>query len=270
MDTLSAKAGAHPTMIQFFVKWTQGFRPDAVAMCYKQHALPLLSWEPWAGEKYGKSQPAFALRRITGGVYDAYIARFARGVRNQRWPVVIRFAHEMNGHWYPWSERQSGNRPGEYAQAWRHVHDIFTRVGATNVIWVWSPNIIRPVPQVSLHRLYPGDAYVDWVGMVGYGTGERVAGEVFDPTIQRIRTFTRKHLLITETGAEPGPEKAAWTASLFHWLRRHRDVVGFTWFEMSATQGGSADWRFSADLETQRAFHDGIVRSSLAPPITYG
>jgi hypothetical protein len=270
LNSVSAQAGAHPTMIQFFVQWTQEFRPDAVSMCYSQHALPLLSWEPWAGVKHGASQPAFALARITSGAYDAYITRFARGIRDQRWPVVLRFAHEMNGNWYPWSETRSGNRPGEYVRAWRHVHDIFTRVGATNVIWVWSPNIVRAVPLVSLTNLYPGDSYVDWAGMVGYDAGERTAGEVFDPTIARIRLFTRQPLLITETGAEPGPAKAAWTSSLFPWLRKHREVVGFIWFELSRSEGGTADWRFSADPRTQRAFHDGIVASNLAPPIAYG
>jgi hypothetical protein len=82
--------------------------------------------------------------------------------------------------------------------------------------------------------------------------------------------FTRKPLLITETAAEPGPVKAAWTASLFSWLRQPRDVVGFTWFELSHSQGGVKDWRFSADPRTQQAFHDGIVESNLAPPIAYG
>lgn len=270
LNAVSAQAGAHPTLIEFFVTWTQEFRPDAVSMCYSQHALPLLSWEPWAGLKYGNSQPAFALRRIISGAYDAYITRFAQGIRDQRWPVVLRFAHEMNGNWYPWSESQSGNRPGEYVKAWRHVHDIFTRVRATNVIWVWSPNIIRPVPQVNLSALYPGDAYVDWVGMVGYDASEPTAGEVFDPTIARIRMFTHKPLLITETGAGPSAWKAAWTTSLFSWLRQHRDVVGFTWFELSQSQGGNKDWRFSADPKTQQAFHSGIVESNLAPPIAYG
>jgi hypothetical protein len=270
LNSLAAKAGAHPTMIQFFVNWTQEFRPDAVSMCYSQHALPLLSWEPWAGVKYGQSQPTFALRRITSGAYDAYITKFARGIRDQRWPVVLSFAHEMNGTWYPWSESRSGNRPGEYVQAWRHVHDIFTTVGATNVIWVWSPNIVRAVPLVSLADLYPGDSYVDWSGMVGYDYGEPTAGEVFDPTIALIREFTRKPLLIAETAAEPGPVKAAWTASLFPWLRKHRDVVGFTWFELSRAEGAVRDWRFSADPSTQRAFHDGIVESNLASPIAYG
>ncbi|MFL6130097.1 MAG: glycoside hydrolase family 26 protein [Mycobacteriales bacterium] len=269
LDALSRKAGAHPSLLQFFVKWNQDFRPDAVAMCYHQHALPLLSWEPWAGARYGESQPAFALRKISTGAYDPYITRFATAVRNQRWPVAIRFAHEMNGFWYPWSEGRSGNRPGDFVQAWRHVHDVFGRVGATNVIWVWSPNIVRPVPRVGLRQLYPGDKYVDWAGMVGYGAGERTAAEVFDPTIAVLRAFTRKPLLITETGAQPGPAKAAWTASLFPWLRQHRDVIGFTWFELSPAEGASADWRFTADPRAEKAFHDGIVQASLAPPVAY-
>jgi hypothetical protein len=269
IDGLARRAGARPTVLQFFVKWNQEFRPDAVAMCYRQHALPLLSWEPWAGPKYGLSQPAFALRKISSGAYDSYITRFATAIRDERWPVAIRFAHEMNGNWYPWSESQSGNHSGDFVQAWRHVHDLFIRVGAGNVIWVWSPNIIRPVPDVSLRALYPGDKYVDWLGMVGYGVDEHTADEVFDPTIAVLRTFTRKPLLITETGAQPGPAKTAWTASFFPWLRQHRDVIGFTWFELSPSTGANADWRFSSDPGTEKAFHDGIVQSTLAPPLGY-
>ena len=47
----------------------------------------------------------------------------------------------MNGNWFPWSEGVNGNQAGEYVTAWRHVHDIFTAVGATNVTWVWCPNV---------------------------------------------------------------------------------------------------------------------------------
>jgi Glycosyl hydrolase family 26 len=269
IEAFSRRAGARPTVLQFFVKWNQEFRPDAVAMSYRQQALPVLSWEPWVGPRYGESQPAFALRKISGGTYDPYISSFATAVRAQRWPVAIRFAHEMNGNWYPWSESRSGNHPGDYVRAWRHVHDVFARVGATNVIWVWSPNIIRPVPDVSLRALYPGDKYVDWAGMVGYGVHERTAAETFDPTIAVLRTFTRKPVLITETGAQPGPTKAPWTASLFPWLRQHRDVIGFVWFELSPAEGAKADWRFTADPRTEKAFHAGILKSTLARPADY-
>jgi hypothetical protein len=267
LETVSTQAGTPPTLIEFFVKWNEDFRPEAVAMCYRQRALPLLSWEPWAGVKAGQSQPAYALRRIIRGQYDDYLTRFATAVRDQRWPVAIRFAHEMNGDWYPWSEKRSGNRKGEYVRAWRHVHDVFTKVGATNVIWVWSPNIVRPVPKVGLRELYPGDAYTDWVGMVGYAVYERTAAQVFDPTLRLIRKFTDKPVLITETGASPGPKKAGWTANFFGWLRQHRDVVGFVWFQTTPASGATGDWRFTTDPATQKAFRDGLKQSTLAPPL---
>ena len=61
----------------------------------------------------------------------------AKAIRRQRWPVVLRFAHEMNGHWYPWGAHRTD--PADFVAAWRHIHDVFRTVGATNVIWTWTP-----------------------------------------------------------------------------------------------------------------------------------
>jgi hypothetical protein len=266
LDRVARLAGTRPTILEYFVKWTEEFRPEAVVLCYGQDALPVLSWEPWAGPKRGLDQTQYALARITAGKFDPYITRTAKAIRRQRWPVVLRFAHEMNGHWYPWSERRSGNRPGDYVRAWRHVHKVFQRAGATNVIWLWSPNILRPVPGVSLKALYPGDRYVDWIGMVGYAVGERTASQVFDPTLVALRRFTRRPALITETGAYPGPNKAVWTTDFFRWLGRHRDVIGFIWFDRDKASGAGADWKFSSDPQTLRAFRHGIATTRLARP----
>jgi hypothetical protein len=268
ITSLSGQAGARPGMLEYFVNWTEEFRPQAVVASYAQGCVPVISWEPWAGLQAGTSQPAYSLARITSGAYDGYIARFATAVRDQRWPVVIRLAHEMNGTWYPWAESMSGNQAGQYAQMWRHVHDIFARVGATNVIWLWSPNIVRPVPDVQLHPLYPGDDYVDWIGMVGYqATEETTAAETFDLTVKKIRGFTQKPVLITETGAAPGPNQAAWTANLFDWLAGRHDVVGFIWFEYDKADTGTKDWRFTTVPDTLHAFQHGIGRLTLANPV---
>ena len=75
----------------------------------------------------------------------------------------------MNGWWRPWSEQANGNHPGEFVAAWRHVVDIFRAQGATNVTWVWCPNIVGPKSQLT--GLYPGDNYTDWVCMDGYNWG---------------------------------------------------------------------------------------------------
>ena len=76
---------------------------------------------------------------MIAGTYDAYIREFAEGARDWGHPFFLRFNWEMNGDWFPWAERVNGNQPGEYVAAWRHVHDIFTAVGATNATWVWCP-----------------------------------------------------------------------------------------------------------------------------------
>lgn len=268
LDKLATAAGARPTMLTYFVKWTEDFRPDAVKASYDQGALPVVTWEPWAGTGKGINQRAYALSKIISGRFDAYITKFATAVRDQRWPVAIRFAHEMNGVWYPWSEELSGNQKGEYVKAWRHVHGLFKKAGAANVIWIWSPNILRPVPDVALRPLYPGDAYVDWVGMVGYAVRESTAAAVYQPTITALRKFTKKPLVITETGAQPGPRKATWIKDFFRWLPKHPYVVGFVWFEYSDDQGGTADWRFTATAATAKAFRTGLASVKLAAPPT--
>lgn len=266
LNRVSVAAGARPNMLQYFVRWDQDFKPDMIDATYRQGQLPVISWEPWDGKANGgNNQPKYALSKIINGDFDKYLTRFATAVRDKRVPIAIRWAHEMNGRWYPWNEQQSGNKQGEYAQAWRHVHDVFTKAGAQNVIWIWSPNILRPVPNVSLSQLYPGDQYVDWIGTVGYGVNEATAGQTFDATLKALRLFTKKPLVITETGAQPGSTQLPWIKNFFDWMAKHPDVIGFIWFEYSKEQGGTADWRFSHRADTTQAFRTGLTKLKLNP-----
>ncbi|WP_152627733.1 glycoside hydrolase family 26 protein [Streptacidiphilus neutrinimicus] len=275
---VAEETGARPSMTEYFVKWTDNYDPAAVAAAYRHGTVPVLSWEPWqsqdtrSGAKstltFDTDQPKYRLARIADGAFDPYIQRFARAVAAAKMPVVLRFAHEMNGTWYPWSEQLNGNRPGDYVKAWRHVHDLFVKAGATNVIWVWSPNIVRPTPKVKLAPLYPGDAYVDWVGLVGYGN-EDTAQATFGPTLRQLCAITHKPIVITETGAVPAL-KTRWITNFFHWLPSNPDIIGFIWFERDRASGGTADWRFDATAASLRAFRAGVAadRTRLVPPTT--
>jgi hypothetical protein len=101
------------------------------------------------------------------------------------------------------------------------------------------------MPRVPLKPLYPGNSYVDWIGLVGYyeGGGASTFSTLFGPTKTTIRKFTGKPILILETGAEDGWRKRKDIADLFRGVAASRDVIGFNWFNYDKR----ADWRIDSD-----------------------
>jgi hypothetical protein len=239
--------GKQPNLLEFYVGWGGQFDAQGVRNARAAGALPLMVWEPFAP----------SVKAIADGATDGYARSFATAVRTLNLPVAISFGHEMNGHWYPWGTRETD--PGDFVRAWRRVHDLFLDVGATNVIWVWSPNVVNPVPRVALQPLYPGDAYVDWIGVVGYYTDSGASSfpTLFGPTTAALRRFTRKPILIAETAAQPGPRKSRDVADLFSGVAASPDVVGFVWFDIVKR----ADWRVASDPAALAAFRRAAASS---------
>ncbi len=138
----------------------------------RQHgSIPVYSWSSQSIPS-SLNEPDFQLSDVIAGNFDSYIREFAEDARDWGHPFFLRFNWEMNGNWFPWSEGVNGNQSGEFVTAWRHVHDIFTAVGASNVTWVWCPNV-DPGNKLanSIASDYPGDEYVDWTGLDGYNWG---------------------------------------------------------------------------------------------------
>ncbi len=269
----AAAAQKLPSLVQFFQGWDREFPRDAVIETWRRGALPTISWEPRptvqpvGPDSDNTQEPGYALAAIIDGTHDEYIDRFATAVRDLGLPVAIRFAHEMNGNWFPWSEERNGNDRGEYVAAWRHVHDRFTALGATNAIWIWSPNVVTARPNVRLAPLYPGDDYVDWMGMVGYyrrvyfddkgHPKEPTFANTYGSTLAELRAVAVKPIVITELGAtEVGGNKPAWIRSLFQGLAANPDVIGFVWFDHSVNGN---DWRIESSRAATEAFATDIA-----------
>jgi hypothetical protein len=149
---------------------------------------------------------------------------------------------------------------------WRHVWRIFKAEHATNVIWVWSPNIQKRshpgMPDLSAE--YPGDKYVDWVGIDGYyyshTNNDQSFKDVFDPTMAQLRQAApNKPWLISETGVALGPNKPAQIKNLLHGVLNHPRLNGFVYFDQYKPYDRS-DWRFDApgDSASLQAFTAGI------------
>jgi hypothetical protein len=233
VQAFAESIGKQPNLLEFYVAWGGQFDAQGVRNARTAGALPLMVWEPFAP----------SIGAIADGATDGYVRKFATAVRTLNLPVAISFGHEMNGHWYPWGTRTTD--AVDFVRAWRRVHDTFLDVGATNVIWVWSPNVVNPVPKVPLEPLYPGDSYVDWIGVVGYYTdsGASTFATLFGPTTAAVRRFTHKPILIAETASQPGWRKPRDVADLFAGVAASPDVVGFVWFDIVKR----ADWRIGSD-----------------------
>ena len=182
IDAFESHAGKRVSIVHWGQPWYWGshggyqpFRRDLAARVRARGSIPMINWNSWDLDKGGSlDQPDFQLLDIINGAHDAYIRQWARDAKAWGFPLFVRFDHEMNGDWFPWSERENGNGPGQYARMWRHVVDIFNQEGATNVTWVWAPNRLY-ADAIPLDSLYPGDRYVDWTGISGYNWGTNPA-----------------------------------------------------------------------------------------------
>jgi mannan endo-1,4-beta-mannosidase len=232
-----------------FVLWYEDFAsPPPVAKidaAIGRAAQPVITWEPrlWHGDS-GDSFGAI-LPKINSGCYDDYLRKWADELANGGQDVLLRFAHEFNGTWYPWSASAE-----EYVSAWRHLHRLFRERGATNVTWVWAPDA-GPISSEPLTPWYPGDEYVDVLGIDGYNWGTTLPGsrwtgptEIFRDALAELRRVSdAKPILVTEVGcAEAGGDKAEWIGELVRMMAGEPQVIGFVWFHHDK----ETDWRLTS------------------------
>ncbi len=245
--------------------------PEAEMESIRAHgSMPFFSWASQATPA-SLDQPDFQLADVIAGAHDSYIREFAEGAREWGKPFFLRFNWEMNGGWFAWAEGVNGNQPGEYVAAWRHVHDIFTQVGATNATWVWCPNVDPESKLQDLASLYPGDAYVDWTGLDGYNWGTNPArpdkwrsfDSLFKATYDRIveAIAPGKPMIISEVGSsEHGGSKAEWIADALASARTNYPLLrGLLWFEKF---DDGMDWPIETSASSAAAFAAGIQSPS--------
>ena len=214
-------------------------------------ATPMVSW---------RGGP---LAEITSGASDALIARAARRLKRQDRPVLLRWGWEMNGDWYAWSAARNSEDNQAYVRAWQRLYRIFAEEQATNVSWVWSPNWnSAPVePWNTYAALYPGDAYVDWVGVSGYNLHRETPDTLFGPIYRAYAA--RKPIMISEVGAmdRGGRTKADWISLFAAWVGGHPGVGGVAWFDTDTHPGYAEEWRVDTDAEALAAYR-AMARSA--------
>ncbi|GAB4463539.1 MAG: hypothetical protein OHK0029_32370 [Armatimonadaceae bacterium] len=192
----------------------------ASVYCYLQYGRPFPSgWVERLKRQGVAPHIAFEPNNGLDSVQDdGYLREWAQAAGRAQCPIFLRFASEMNGDW-----TRYGGDPRLYKRKWGTVYSRM-RQFAPNVAMVWCVNHI---PETNIPEYYPGDNYVDWVGVNFYSVpfydNNPDRPGLFDTPADRVRTVYRlyaakKPIAICEFGASrlstvDGRDRSDWAAA---------------------------------------------------------
>ena len=219
--------GANPDIVMYYSGWYVPF-PTSFATTTANHgAVPLVQMDP----------DGIKVSQIASGRYDGYLSAYAEAVRAYQHPVILSFGHEMNGNWSLWGYQHTS--PPVFVAAWRHIVRLFRALGAENVTWLWTANIINDARSgkvdANLAQWWPGNSYVTWVGIDGYYLQSNWQfAPLFGPTVGAVHELTGDPILIAETAAVQTTAQPAKINDLFAGIRAY-GLLGFVWFDSTNT-----------------------------------
>ncbi len=266
-----AKFAGKPDYVMFYRDLQRPF-PRFPIDCIAEHgATAVVSLELWSW--HGGRSGSY-LAAINAGRYDEFLRGWALEAKTYGRRVLLRFGFEFNGDWFTWS-----GDPVGYVSAWRRAHDLFRAIGADNVEWVWSPNVVScpDEPENSMHRYYPGDSYVDWIGVDGYNFGDdydkwhqwQSFEQIFGGALTDFRKrYPDKPIMISEVGCAPGKSgrRERWIRDAFHSLRSFPHVKALIWFNYDKRREREPNWRLDATAASLTAFNETFAAPQPVAP----
>lgn len=197
-----------------------------------------VGWEP---------ETNITAENIASGYYDSYFNTFfeesvdySHRLGNTD-PVWLRPMSEMNGGWtFPGNAAAWGGHPQEFRWAWRRMFNIAQQVGAADHhIFIWSPNGYTYSGEEHMpNHYYPGDQYVDWVGISVYEQGEipypedTLNGTCGVGGFDFYGTYSYKPIIFSEGAFRGGDgiDGYKWIRQWFEIPRKYPMVKALVWF----------------------------------------
>lgn len=286
IQDFGARVGKAPALVKTFFRLGDDYGADGwvgqvLREVSKTGSTNLVALDlRWPGAPEAGLLPA-----IASGAADDRIRSAARGLADIGAPVLVELGWEMNGDWdYAWQGVANGGAEQgarAYVTAWRHIVDLFRAEGARNVRWVFSPVAGNPVAGRGVGpdhwnwygHYYPGDEYVDYVGLHGFNgpsvwkTPFLTFADLFDApaTDRMLSDLQRRHpdkpILISEFACEESAlgDKAAWVRDAYRTIAQHPGVVGAIWFDMKK----EADWRIESSVSALEAYRSAVAAPSV-------
>lgn len=267
LDALTASIGGNtPAVATVQSAWgnenTKEFPTETVTAMASRGITPMIWWTPM-----DPNNPLAATysrhKNISDGLYDTYIHRFAKDAAAYGGLVLLRFAHEANSSYFPWSIDNHDNSDASYIKAWRHVHNIFQFRGATNVKWVWNVALEKCSGCNPYDDFYPGDAYVDFMAFSAYNWGAERGNwismyDAYRLVTNRLSQVSSKPIMVAETGStEDGGDKAAWIRDGYPTVYQELPLIStIIWTNVDLTNLGHPDWRINSSAASLAAYRE--------------
>lgn len=258
MADLAAFDGAvavRARITEHYLMWGSPYPAGFVRAAAGIGARTILELQPMGGA----GSPT--LPQIAAGRADAWLVGFGSQIARMGQHVMIAFAPEMNGGWYPYGHGYV--TAAEFVAAYRHVHDVLAASAAGHLIgWIWQPSAIH-IDTPSPGPYWPGASYVDFIALDGYYYFPSDTFEtVFGKTIRLLRSLApTTPMLIGETAVGPMTNhQPADVSNLISSIVANH-LLGLIWFDKNQGYRHSAyhqDWRLEATPATLAAFRNAL------------
>lgn len=180
---------------------------------------------------------------VLEGDYDAFLLDYANTIKEFGHPVIFRLGNEMNGDWCPYAGYNTSRDAMVFKEFYRYVYSFFDEVDAQNVIWAWNPNA-ESFPNFKWNdtlMYYPGDEFVDVVGLTAYNTGTYYAStgekwQSFNELYRGLytnyeRTFGQPLMICEFASANVGGDKTQWVVDMFNSLKYYPGIKVAIWWD---------------------------------------
>lgn len=182
---------------------------------------------------------------ISAGKHDEQLRRQAEQIKALGGPaILVRYNYEMTSNqentcFTGFKVRTNPQLAGtKYIAAWKHIVDVFRKTGANNVEWVFSPGH-EAWENGQWKLFYPGNDYVDWLGIDNYNKGNQVKSFATDPgnlAFYAAASPLGKPLMVAETGAVSDPRKnpdpqTVWLKTAREFVKTHPRIKAFLWWQ---------------------------------------
>lgn len=247
-----------PVVIEhLFLPWEDVYLPslnDADQYALERNRALLVTVEPWTWSRSERNTAQYLRRGIARGEYDPNMAAICDVLATLKSPVTLRFAHEMDdtSGQFIWA----GWKPKDYISAYRRMIDL-CRAHAPNITVMWSP-----LGEPNMADYYPGDEYVDLVGLSVFGLQawdqakfghDRTFDEIFAPRYERAAKFG-KPVVVAELGYVGSADYVEmWKKSVRVEKKEYPSLVGVVYFNQHEVYPwpenfGAPDWRMKNQI----------------------